>query len=59
MGHAVAQVAEALRYKPEVLGFESRFCHWNFSLTVDLGLTQPLPEMSTRNIFWGVKVAGA
>jgi hypothetical protein len=27
--------------------------------TVDLGLTQPLTEMSTRNISWGVKVAGA
>ena len=24
-----------------------------------LGLTQPLTEMSTRNISWGVKVAGA
>jgi hypothetical protein len=24
-----------------------------------LGLTQPLREMNTRNIFWGVKVAGA
>jgi hypothetical protein len=24
-----------------------------------LGWTQPLTEMSTRNIYWGVKVAGA
>ena len=24
-----------------------------------LGLTQPLTEMNTRNIFWGVKAAGA
>jgi hypothetical protein len=24
-----------------------------------LGLTQPLTEMSSRNIFWGVKAAGA
>jgi len=23
----------ALRYKPEGRGFESRWCHWNFSLT--------------------------
>jgi len=23
-----------------------------------LGLAQPLTEMSTRNIFWGVKAAG-
>jgi hypothetical protein len=26
-------VVEALRYKPEGLGFDSRWCHWNFSLT--------------------------
>jgi len=23
----------ALRYKPEGSGFDSRWCHWNFSLT--------------------------
>jgi hypothetical protein len=27
--------------------------------SVALGLTQPLTEMSTRNISWGVKAAGA
>jgi hypothetical protein len=27
--------------------------------TMALGLTQPLTEMSTRNIPWGVKAAGA
>jgi hypothetical protein len=27
--------------------------------TMALGSTQPLTEMSTRNISWGVKVAGA
>ena len=32
-GHAVAQLVEALRYKPEGPGFDSRWCHWNFSLT--------------------------
>jgi hypothetical protein len=26
-------VVEALRYKPEGRGFESRLCHWTFSLT--------------------------
>jgi hypothetical protein len=31
-GHAVAQLVEALLYKPEGRGFDSR-CHWNFSLT--------------------------
>jgi hypothetical protein len=29
----VAQLVEALRYKPEGRGFYSRWCHWNFSLT--------------------------
>jgi len=32
-GHAVAQLVEALRYKPEGRGFDSRWCHWKFSLT--------------------------
>ena len=32
-GHAVAQLVEALRYKPENRGIDSRWCHWNFSLT--------------------------
>jgi len=27
--------------------------------TMALGLSQPLTEMSTRNISWGVKAAGA
>jgi hypothetical protein len=31
MGHAVAQLVEALRYKPEDRGFISRWCHWIFS----------------------------
>jgi len=26
-GHAVAQLVEALRYKPEGPGFDSRWCH--------------------------------
>ena len=29
----VAQLVEARRYKPEGRGFDSRWCHWNFSLT--------------------------
>jgi len=32
-GHAVAQLVEALRYKLEGRGFDSRCCHWTFSLT--------------------------
>jgi hypothetical protein len=27
------RVIEALRYKPEGRGIDSRWCHWNFSLT--------------------------
>jgi len=33
MGHAVAQLVEALHYNPEGRGFDSRLFHWNFSLT--------------------------
>ena len=32
LGYSVAQLVEALRYKPEDRGFDSRY-HWNFSLT--------------------------
>ena len=51
----MAQLLEALRYKPEGRGFDSHCCHWNFhwhnpsGRTMALGLTQPLTEMSTRN----------
>ena len=30
MGHAVAHLVEALHYKPEVRGSDSRRRHWNF-----------------------------
>ena len=61
----MAQLVEALHYKPEGRGFDSRWCNWNFynpaGRTIALGLTQPLTEMSTNNISWGggVKAAGA
>ena len=32
-GHAVTQSVEALRYRMEGRGFDSRRCHWNFSST--------------------------
>jgi hypothetical protein len=32
-GHAMAQLVETLRYETEGRGFDSRWCHWNFSLT--------------------------
>jgi hypothetical protein len=31
--YAVAQLVEALRYKPEGRGFDSRWSNWNFSVT--------------------------
>jgi hypothetical protein len=34
--HAVAQLAEALRDKPEGLRFDSRSAHWDFSFYVIL-----------------------
>ena len=46
----VAELAEALRYKPEGRGFDSRILP--AALTA-LGSTQPLTEMSTTNISWG------
>ena len=33
MRYAAVQSVEALRYKPEGRGFDSRWCNWNFSLT--------------------------
>jgi hypothetical protein len=35
--------------------------HWHnrSGRTMALGSTQPLTEMSTRNLSWGVKAAGA
>jgi hypothetical protein len=31
-GHAVVQLVETLRDKPEGHEFDFRWCHWNFSL---------------------------
>jgi len=65
MGHAVAQLVEALRYKAEGRGFDSRWYHWNFSLTQSF---QPhygpgVDSASNRNeyqeYFLGVNAAGA
>ena len=62
-GHATAQLVEALLCNPEGRAFDSRWCHWNWhnpsGRTVALGLTQSLTEMSTGNIFCGVKATGA
>jgi hypothetical protein len=60
----VAQLVETLRYKLAGRGFDSRWCgffHWHNPVgrTMALGSTQPLTEMSTGNISWGVNAAGA
>jgi len=62
--NAVTQLAEALRYKPEGRGFDSRWCHWNFSLTQSRPHYGPgVDSASNRNeyqkYFLGVKAAGA
>jgi hypothetical protein len=58
----VAQLVKALRYKPEVRGFESSipdgvigifYLHNPSVRTMGLKLAQPLTEMSIRNISWG------
>jgi hypothetical protein len=50
MGYAMAQLVEALRYKPECHGFDSLWRHNPSGRTLAQGLT--LTEMSTRNISW-------
>jgi len=62
MGHAVAQLIEALRYKvadsiPD--GVIDLRWHNVSGCIMALRATQHLIEMSTRNISWGVKAAGA
>jgi hypothetical protein len=51
--------------KPEGRCFNSGWGHWGFSMTgtssrnTAQGSTQPVTEMSTNGISWGVKAAGA
>ena len=51
----MAQFVEALSSKPEGRRFDSPWSRRNMAL----GSTQPLKEISTRNISCGVKVTGA
>jgi len=55
---ALANLVEALRYKAEGHGFDSRWYHLVFYLMLLAALwhlqsTLPLTEMGTRNISWG------
>jgi hypothetical protein len=55
----VAWLVEALCYKPESCGFDSR-CHWIFQLTLSfqpyyspgIDSTQSPTDMITRNFLW-------
>ena len=54
-GYTVAQLVEALRYKPKCREFNSGWFHWYnpSGRIMALGPTQPLTEMSTINISLG------
>jgi len=64
-GHLVAQLVEALRHKPEGHGFDSRWCHWSFSLTQYFrqhygpGTDSASNRNEYQDYFLGVKAAGA
>ena len=51
MGYAVLQLVEALHYKPEGRGFDSRCSHWDFSLTYSSDHTfgRVVESVSNRN----------
>jgi len=65
MGDAVAQLVEALRYKPEGRGFDFRLCHWNFSLKqtyrphYDSEVDSTCNRNEYQEYFLGVKTVGA
>jgi hypothetical protein len=42
--HVVVQLVEALRYKREGRGFDSWWCHWNFSLTQFQKVAGSIPD---------------
>jgi hypothetical protein len=64
MQHKLAQLVEALRYKSEGRGFDSRWCDWNFSLTQSFrphcgpGLDSAPSRNEYQEYFLGVKAAG-
>ena len=61
----MAQLVEVLRYNPEIRGLDSRWCHWNFSLTQSFrphygpGVQIASNRNKNQKYFLGVKVAGA
>jgi hypothetical protein len=58
-GNAVALVGEALYCKPEGRGFDSRWCHWNFLLTIlPVALWPWVHSASNRNEYQGCRFIG-
>ena len=61
----MAQLVEALCYKSEGHGFDSRWCQWNFSLTYSFqphyspGVDSASKRNEYHECFLGVKSAGA
>ena len=59
----MAQLGETLRYKSGGRGFDSRWCHWNFSLTqsfhphYDPGVDSASNRNKYQEHFLGVKTA--
>jgi hypothetical protein len=58
-------VVKALRYKPAGRGFDSRWCHWNFSVTYSCrshygpGFDSATNRNESQVYFLEVKAAGA
>ena len=58
-------VVKALRYKPAGRGFDSQWCHWNFSVTQSFrshcgpGVDSAFNRNEYQVYFRGVKAAGA
>ena len=63
--NAVAQLVEALSYKSECRGFDTRCCHWIFSLTYSFrphygpGVDSAFNRNEYQECVLGVKAAGA
>jgi hypothetical protein len=61
----VAQLVETLRYKPEGRGFDSRWCHWDFTLTQSFrprcgfGIDSAFNSNKNQEYFLGGEAAGA
>ena len=56
VGHAVVQLVETLRYKPEGRGFDSRRCRGSH---YGLGVDSASNRNEFQEYFLGIKAAGA